>query len=152
MFDHARRGSSHGGARGMSTDPQARLAPDGRSGARRPAPRPTRICPPILARRGTTREATERRRLDASKSFGTLRQLQSEVRSGRRRLSRGRGRLVFTALRAALWLVTDLTTAVCSITATQRRRFFWAAWWTGAPCHAPFRRPDAANGGARSAQ
>jgi hypothetical protein len=48
--------------------------------------------------------------------------------------------------------VTDLTTAVCSITATQRRRFFWAAWWTGAPCHAPFRRPDAANGGARSAQ
>ncbi|HET6337839.1 MAG TPA: J domain-containing protein [Polyangiales bacterium] len=48
--------------------------------------------------------------------------------------------------------MTDLTTAVCSITATQRRRFFWAAWWTGAPTHAPFRKPDAANGGARTAQ
>jgi hypothetical protein len=48
--------------------------------------------------------------------------------------------------------VPDLTTAVCSITATQRRRFFWAAWWTGAPAYKPFRKPDAANGGARSAQ
>ena len=26
----------------------------------------------------------------------------------------------------------------CSITPTQRRRFFWAAWWTGAPNYAPF--------------
>lgn len=42
----------------------------------------------------------------------------------------------------------ELATAVCSITATQRRRFFWAAWWTGAPCEAPFRAPDASNGGA----
>lgn len=46
--------------------------------------------------------------------------------------------------------MAELTTAVCSITSTQRRRFFWAAWWTEAPCHTPFRKPDAANGGARS--
>jgi hypothetical protein len=46
--------------------------------------------------------------------------------------------------------MSELTTAVCSITKTQRRRFFWAAWWTGAPQHAPFRKPDAANGGART--
>jgi DnaJ domain len=45
---------------------------------------------------------------------------------------------------------SQLSTAVCSITPTQRRRYFWAAWWTGAPTHAPFRRPDAANGGART--
>lgn len=48
--------------------------------------------------------------------------------------------------------MTDLTTAVCSITKTQRRRFFWAAWWTGAPTYAPFRAPDASGGGARSEQ
>jgi hypothetical protein len=41
----------------------------------------------------------------------------------------------------------DLASAVCSITATQRRRFFWAAWWTAAPREAPFRKPDASNGG-----
>lgn len=46
--------------------------------------------------------------------------------------------------------MTDLSTAVCSIAPTQRRRFFWAAWWTAAPRHAPFRKPDAAAGGARS--
>lgn len=46
--------------------------------------------------------------------------------------------------------MSELVTAVCSITPTQRRRFFWAAWWTGAPTHTPFRKPDAANGGARS--
>ena len=46
--------------------------------------------------------------------------------------------------------MSSLTTAVCSITATARRRFFWAAWWTGEPSYAPFRKPDAANGGARS--
>jgi hypothetical protein len=45
---------------------------------------------------------------------------------------------------------SGLSTAVCSITPTQRRRFFWAAWWTSAPTHAPFRKPDAANGGART--
>jgi hypothetical protein len=41
----------------------------------------------------------------------------------------------------------ELTSAVCSITRTQRRRFFWAAWWTAAPCESPFRKPDASNGG-----
>lgn len=46
--------------------------------------------------------------------------------------------------------MTDLATAVCSITTTQRRRFFWAAWWTAAPRYAPFRKPDASNGGATS--
>ena len=46
--------------------------------------------------------------------------------------------------------MTDLATAVCSITATQRRRFFWAAWWTAAPRYAPFQKPDASNGGASS--
>jgi hypothetical protein len=44
--------------------------------------------------------------------------------------------------------VSELATAVCSITSTQRRRYFWAAWWTGAPRHKPFRKPDASNGGA----
>lgn len=46
--------------------------------------------------------------------------------------------------------MTELAVALCSITATQRRRYFWAAWWTGAPTLNPFRKPDAANGGARS--
>ncbi len=46
--------------------------------------------------------------------------------------------------------MSELSSAVCSITATQRRRFLWAAWWTGAPNHTPFRKPDAAKGGARS--
>jgi hypothetical protein len=44
----------------------------------------------------------------------------------------------------------NLSTALCSITPTQRRRYFWAAWWTGQPTHDPFRKPDAAHGGARS--
>jgi hypothetical protein len=44
----------------------------------------------------------------------------------------------------------DLSTAVCSITATARKRFFWAAWWTGVPHRAPFRKPDASNGGAKT--
>jgi len=46
--------------------------------------------------------------------------------------------------------VSGLTKALCSITSTQRRRFFWAVWSTGAPCEAPFRKPDASGGGARS--
>jgi hypothetical protein len=46
--------------------------------------------------------------------------------------------------------MSELASAVCSIVATQRRRFFWAAWWTSAPRYAPFQRPDASNGGARS--
>lgn len=41
-----------------------------------------------------------------------------------------------------------LAGAVCSIARTQRRRFFWAAWWTEPPCERPFRKPDASNGGA----
>ena len=51
---------------------------------------------------------------------------------------------------AARHVTTNLSTALCSITTTQRRRYFWAAWWTGQPSHSPFRRPDAAHGGARS--
>ena len=47
--------------------------------------------------------------------------------------------------------MSELTSAVVSITPTARGRFFWAAWWTGTPTHAPFRKPDASNGGARSA-
>jgi hypothetical protein len=39
---------------------------------------------------------------------------------------------------------------VCAITSTRRRRFMWAAWWTGAPCRTPFRKPDAFQGGART--
>ena len=48
--------------------------------------------------------------------------------------------------------MTELTTAVCSITTTKRKRFFWVAYWTQPPCHSPFRKPDAADGGARSWQ
>lgn len=44
----------------------------------------------------------------------------------------------------------ELASAVVSITRTQRGRYFWAAWWTGAPSVSPFRKPDAGNGGARS--
>ena len=39
---------------------------------------------------------------------------------------------------------------VCSIAPTRRRRFLWAAWWTGAPSKQPFRKPDAFEGGART--
>jgi len=46
--------------------------------------------------------------------------------------------------------VTELASAVVSITRTARGRFFWAAWWTGAPSYAPFRKPDASNGGSRT--
>jgi hypothetical protein len=46
--------------------------------------------------------------------------------------------------------MSELTTAVCSIATTRRRRFFWAAWWTAEPSPRPFRKPDAANGGART--
>lgn len=41
----------------------------------------------------------------------------------------------------------ELASAVCSITATQRRRFFWAAWWSAEPRERPFQRPDASDGG-----
>jgi len=46
--------------------------------------------------------------------------------------------------------MSDLAVAVCSITVTQRRRYFWAVWWTGSPSYTPFRKPDASNGGAVS--
>lgn len=46
--------------------------------------------------------------------------------------------------------MTALDVAVVSITTTQRRRFLWCAWWTGAPTRDPFRPPDAWSGGARS--
>jgi len=39
---------------------------------------------------------------------------------------------------------------VCAIAPTRRRRFLWAAWWTGAPARKPFRKPDAFEGGART--
>jgi hypothetical protein len=44
----------------------------------------------------------------------------------------------------------SLFAPACSITTTKRKRFFWAAWWTGAPAHVPFRKPDASDGGAGS--
>ena len=31
---------------------------------------------------------------------------------------------------------------------TKRRRFFWAAWWSGPPERVPFKKPDASDGGA----
>lgn len=46
--------------------------------------------------------------------------------------------------------MADLFAPVVSITTTKRRRFFWAAWWAAPPAHTPFRKPDAANGGART--
>src|SRR6185369_13855856 len=39
---------------------------------------------------------------------------------------------------------------VCALAPTRRRRFLWAAWWTGAPARKPFRKPDAHEGGART--
>jgi hypothetical protein len=44
----------------------------------------------------------------------------------------------------------SLFAPVCSIAPTRRRRFLWAAWWTGAPTRQPFRKPDASEGGART--
>ena len=44
----------------------------------------------------------------------------------------------------------NITSAVCSVTVTQRRRFFWAAWWTSEPRAAPFSPPDASNGGCKT--
>jgi hypothetical protein len=46
--------------------------------------------------------------------------------------------------------VSELFAAGVSIAPTRRRRFLWAAWWTGPPARAPFRKPDAAAGGART--
>jgi hypothetical protein len=47
---------------------------------------------------------------------------------------------------------TELFAPVCSITTTQRRRFFWAAWWNAPPSRVPFRKPDASDGGASTHQ
>lgn len=46
--------------------------------------------------------------------------------------------------------MSTLFAPVCSITKTKRGRFFWAAWWTGAPTHVPFRKPDASDGAAKT--
>ncbi len=46
--------------------------------------------------------------------------------------------------------MSGLFAAVVSVAPTRRRRFLWAAWWTTAPCRAPFQRPDASSGGART--
>lgn len=46
--------------------------------------------------------------------------------------------------------MSNLFAPVCSITKTKRGRWFWAAWWTGAPAHVPFRTPDAEGGAAAS--
>ena len=46
--------------------------------------------------------------------------------------------------------MSELASAVVSIVGTQRRRYFWAAWWTSAPRYQPFQKPDASHGGARS--
>jgi len=43
-----------------------------------------------------------------------------------------------------------LDTASCSVAPTKRKRFMWAAWWTGPPTQVPFRKPDAYEGGART--
>ena len=47
-------------------------------------------------------------------------------------------------------MTSALFAAVCAIAPTRRRRFLWAAWWTGAPTRKPFRKPDAFAGGART--
>ena len=46
--------------------------------------------------------------------------------------------------------MSALFAPVCSITPTRRRRYLWAAWWTGPPSVEPFRKPDASEGGART--
>lgn len=45
-------------------------------------------------------------------------------------------------------VVTQLFAPACSITKTKRRRFFWAAWWSGPPSLVPFNKPDGSDGGA----
>lgn len=46
--------------------------------------------------------------------------------------------------------MSELFVAAVSIASTRRRRFLWAAWWTEPPERAPFRKPDASEGGART--
>jgi hypothetical protein len=43
-----------------------------------------------------------------------------------------------------------LSVAVVSIARTRRRRFAWAAWWSGPPEAKPFRKPDAHGGGSKT--
>jgi hypothetical protein len=46
--------------------------------------------------------------------------------------------------------LTKLFAPGYSVTRTKRRRLLWAAWWNEPPAREPFRKPDAAEGGARS--
>jgi hypothetical protein len=46
--------------------------------------------------------------------------------------------------------MTKLFAPGVSVTRTKRRRLLWAAWWSGPPMREPFRKPDAAQGGART--
>lgn len=46
--------------------------------------------------------------------------------------------------------MSELSSAVCSITATRRRRYFWAVWWTETPGYGPFVKPDQSDGGAHT--
>ncbi len=46
--------------------------------------------------------------------------------------------------------MSELYAPVVSVFLTKRRRFAWAAWWTGAPVREPFRQPDAHGGGTRT--
>jgi DnaJ domain len=46
--------------------------------------------------------------------------------------------------------MTTLFAPGYSVTRTKRRRLLWAAWWSGPPVREPFRKPDAAQGGART--
>lgn len=46
--------------------------------------------------------------------------------------------------------MTKLFAPGFSVTRTKRRRLLWAAWWSGPPVREPFRKPDAAQGGART--
>lgn len=46
--------------------------------------------------------------------------------------------------------MSKLFAPVFSVTRTKRRRLLWAAWWSEPPLREPFRKPDAAQGGART--
>ena len=46
--------------------------------------------------------------------------------------------------------MTALFAPLVSIAPTKRRRYFWAAYWSGPPTESPFRAPDAHSGGART--
>lgn len=46
--------------------------------------------------------------------------------------------------------MTALFAPQVSIATTKRRRYFWAAFWSGPPTESPFRAPDAHSGGAHT--